>query len=217
MRAVNRMPVLALILVVLSVNVEAETRYVTSDWQVGLHADSQASSPVLKLVSAGTALEIIKTDNTSSFVRTQDGIEGWIDNSYLVEQSTAPVLSSSGDTGGDTSLEQQLKSERVRTGELQVQIAELRKHLGQTGGDNSLYEKIDQLAMEKKELEIQLARVLEGNVPEGVALPTVPDDEGFYNPRNLVISLVIALVAGVVAGLYLMDFIYRRRHGGFRI
>jgi hypothetical protein len=209
------------LLLLLTINAGAATRYVTSEWQVGLHADKLVTSPILKLVSIGTALEVVKTEDSTSFVRTPDGIEGWVDNSYLVDQPTTavPAVSSATDAGvtQDTSLEQQLKSERVRTGELQVELAELRKHLGQANDDKSLYEKIDQLAMEKKELEVQLAKILEGTVPEAAGVPPGPDPDSFYNFRNLLISLVVALIAGVIGGLYLMDFIYRRRHGGFRI
>lgn len=209
------------LLLLVAIHANAATRYVTSEWQVGLHADKLISSPILKLVPMGTALEVLKTEDSTSFVRSQEGIEGWIDNSFLVDQSVdgVPSASPAADPGAapDASLEQQLKSERVRTGELQVQLAELRKHLGQANDDKSLYEKIDQLAMEKKELEVQLARILEGTVPDSVDLPAGPDPDSFYNFRNLLIALVVALIAGVIGGLYLMDFIYRRRHGGFRI
>lgn len=216
-----RISTLVCLLLLPAFNASAATRYVTAEWQVGLHADKLATSPILKLVPTGSALEILKTEDSSSLVRATDGSEGWIDNSYLVDQVAVPAVTGSAASdpaaAPDSSLEQQLKSERVRTGELQVELAELRKHLGQSNDDKSLYEKIDQLSMEKKELEVQLAKILEGTVPEATGLPASPDPDNFYNLRNLLISLVVALIAGVIGGLYLMDFIYRRRHGGFRI
>lgn len=225
---------LLLLLVLAMLDAGAATVYVTSELQFGLHADKSSSSPILKLVPSGTALELIKTEGQASFVRTPDGSDGWIDSSYLVQQPVATVSSEQtgtalAETATDTlvtpegsepveTLEQQLKSERVRIGELQVQIAELRKRLGQDGSNDSLYEKIDQLAMEKKQLEVQLAQLVEGAGEQ--SLPPLSGNsgaEGLYNLRNTLIFVAVALVAGIIAGLYLMDFLYRRRHGGFRI
>jgi len=219
---------IAFLLVLLAGNAGAATVYVTSQLQFGLHADKSIGSAVIKLVPTGTPLELIKTEDSFSYVRTEDGTGGWIDNSYLTQE--VPVAAgfteispsqpaSAENTGDESSLEQQLKSERVRTGELQVQIAELRKRLGQDGSNDSLYAKIDQLAVEKKQLEVQLAQILEGNGPIGTVSRPVTDSGGggLYNLRNVLIALSVALVAGMIAGLYLMDFLYRRRHGGFRI
>jgi len=116
-------------------------------------------------------------------------------------------------------LEQQFKSERIKTGELQVQIAELRKRLGQGGGNHDeLYEKIDRLNMEKKQLEVQLARALEGNFQKDRNIDSPDSLSGDYlTPQNILIAIVVVLITGVIIGLYLMDFIHRRRHGGFRI
>ncbi len=115
-------------------------------------------------------------------------------------------------------LEQQFKSERARTGELQVQIAELRKRLGQGGSQDELYEKIDKLNMENKQLEIRLARALDGIYPEqGRSVVPGSVADSFLSTRNILIAIAAVLLIGIIFGLYLMDFIYRRRHGGFRI
>ena len=218
----QRIPGLLLLLFITG-NAAAETAYVTSQLQIGLHADKTISSPVVKIVATGTPLELIKTEDKLTFVRTADGVEGWVDNSYLTQNSTVslPGLAAEGiqpPSGGGGSLEQELKSERVKTGELQVQIAELRKRLGQNGNNDSLYEKIDQLTVEKKKLEIQMAQLLENaGQPAIELLPENAKAGSFYTPRNLLITLIVALIAGVIAGLYLMDYLYRRRHGGFRV
>ncbi len=213
-------------LVFIAITVCADTVYVTNRLQLGLHADKTDTSPIIALLDSGTALELIKSEDNLSYVHTADGMDGWVDSSYLLRDNPATAVPSGDEpapqvegSGTDqTTLEQQLKSERVKTGELQVQIAELRKRLGQDGSNDSLYEKIDQLAVEKKQLEIQLAQLLEGSnqltpVPNADSIEV----EGLYNPRNAIIAVVVSLIAGVIAGLYLMDFLYRRRHGGFRV
>lgn len=219
-------------MVLVCANSTAATVFVTSQLQFGLHADKSIGSPVIKLVPTGTPLELIKTEDTFSYVRTEDGTGGWIDNSYLTEDSpltpaesaASPQTPSEGQpqspavSGDEGTLEQQLKTERVRTGELQVQVAELRKRLGQDGTTDSLYEKIDQLAVENKQMEVRMAQLLEERgAPANVPRADNIGPDGLYNLRNMLITLAVALVAGIIAGLYLMDFIYRRRHGGFRI
>jgi uncharacterized protein YgiM (DUF1202 family) len=214
-------------LVIVAITVSADTVYVTNRLQLGLHADKTDGSPIILLLDSGTALELIKTEDNLSYVHAADGIDGWVDSSYLLQENPATAVPS-GDvpaplvgqsSGADqTTLEQQMKTERVKTGELQIQIAELRKRLGQDGSNDSLYEKIDQLAVEKKQLEIQMAQLLEGSnqltpVPNADSIAV----EGLYNPRNAIIAVVVSLIAGVIAGLYLLDFLYRRRHGGFRV
>jgi uncharacterized protein YgiM (DUF1202 family) len=223
---------LLLLLVLASANATAATVFVTSQLQFGLHADKSIGSPVIKLLPTGTPLELIKTEDTLSYVRTEDGTGGWIDNSYLTQDEpltpTDSVASpqtpsdvqqqSPAETGDGSTLEQQLKTERVRAGELQVQVAELRKRLGQDGTTDSLYEKIDQLAVEKKQMEVRMAQILEERGAPAAALrPDNTGPDGLYNLRNMLIALAVSLVAGIIAGLYLMDFLYRRRHGGFRI
>lgn len=213
----------SIMLLLVVCNAGAATVYVTNQLQFGLHADKTISSPVVKIVPTGTPLELVKSEDQLSYVRTADGVGGWLDNSYLTQEAPVgmPAQTTSDaqlQSDGANSLEQQLKSERVKTGELQVQIAELRKRLGQDGSNDSLYEKIDQLAVEKKQLEVQLAQLLEGSGrPSFELLPDNAGPEGFYNLRNMLITLAVALIAGIIAGLYLMDFLYRRRHGGFRV
>jgi SH3 domain protein len=225
----------------------AATVYVSDQLEVGLYTDKTVTSPIIKTVPVGTPLELIKTEETLSFVRTLDGVGGWIDNSYLSQtgtgvtqlrdaqarikileeslakaQQTISAVEAGTVAGVDAekfSLEQELKSERVKVGDLQAQLAELRKRLGQDSSNDSLYEKIDQLAVENKQLQIQLARLLEGaDLAEfGVQPAAAATGNSLLSLRNVLITLALTLIAGTGLGLYLMDLLNRRRHGGFRI
>ena len=234
-----------LILVAISISATAETQYVTDQLKVGLHTNKSVNSPIIKIITTGTPLEIIKVENNVSFVKEPVGASGWIDNSYLVKQGL-PATTKNAEArikaleeslskakqqnpagvnatltqlqNENTDLEQQYKSEKVRTGELQVELLELQKRRGDGGSNDSLYEKIDQLSRQNKQLEVQLAQILEGSGLEDweITLDDLIEDEPF-NWRNLLIFLSIALMAGMVLGIYLMDVINRRRHGGFRV
>jgi len=230
----------------ISASVSAQTVYVTDQLQIGLHADKAIDSPILKIVPTGTALVVVKAEEKMSFVNEPGGISGWIDNTYLITNepggnrlpeaeakiieleetlAKAEMKLAGIETGSMEAfvteidaLAQQLKSERIRAGDLQTELAELRKRLDQDNSNDSLYDKIDSLSVENRQLQIQLARILENGSPD---LPEMHasylDTRSFFTPRNMIIALVIVLIAGVVLGLYLMDVVIRRRHGGFRI
>lgn len=117
-------------------------------------------------------------------------------------------------------LQARLNEEKLKVGELQVQIAELRKRLGMDNEKESLYREIEQLNQKIKQLEIQLAQARD--VPEDVkkqqALAARGNSGlGGDNWQRLLIYLGFALIVGLVLGVYLMDAINRRRHGGFRV
>jgi len=230
-----------------SAGVAAQTVYVTDQLQIGLHADKVADSPIVKTIPTGTPLEVIKIEERMTFVREPGGTSGWADNTYLIKDepasnrlpqtqarmeqlegslSRAELKLSSVDTGSMeafenqiTLLEQQLKSERVNTAELQVELAELRKRLGQDNSNDSLYEKIDSLSVENRQLQIQLAQILEQGAPDLSTLYNnyTAGTQRYLTAGNIIIAMAIVLIAGVILGLYLMDIIIRRRHGGFRI
>jgi len=215
-----------------------EKAYVTREFKAGLHEEKAIDSAITTLVASGAALEIIKREDPLSFVRTADGVTGWIDNSYLVP--TAPTdtaelkqareradalerrvadlqkqLAEPGSrpAGAGPDLEQALKEERLRAGELQVQVTELRKRVGMTTDNAALYDRISDLEAENKQLEVAMSaapRAVAGapdGSPSGVRL-------GY---RSLAAWLALLLIAGFGGGIYLMDYLNRRRHGGFRV
>ncbi|MEX2523760.1 MAG: TIGR04211 family SH3 domain-containing protein [Gammaproteobacteria bacterium] len=117
-------------------------------------------------------------------------------------------------------LQARVNEEKLKAGELQVQIAELRKRLGMDNQKESLYREIEQLNQKTRQLEIQLARARD--VPEEVkkqqALAARGDSGlGSDNWKQLLVYLGIALIVGLMLGVYLMDVVNRRRHGGFRV
>lgn len=239
----------------------AEPVYITDELRAGLHEEKTLDSPIVKTVPSGTQLELIKREAKLSFVRDTDGATGWIDNSYLKQQSPANAqmqplkdknavlekqlaettqkleqinakLSDQANAGQaatalealkkqHASLQQQFKSERLKVGELQVQLAELRKRIGQDNSNASLYEQLAQLQRDKKNLQVQLAGALDNDqLSSPVATSNLVPDQQYQNMsgwRDLLTYLAIAATIGLAAGIYLMDYLNRRRHGGFRV
>jgi SH3 domain protein len=247
-------PACALLLVCAAAAAQTpEKVYVTRDFKAGLHEEKSVDSAITTLVSSGVALEVVKRENPLSFVRTADGVTGWIDNSYLVaapptddaelkqareradalERRAAELQKQIADletrpAGGggpadsnlyetlrkqNADLEQTLKEERLRAGELQVQVSELRKRIGMNSDNASLYDRIGELETENKQLQVSLAGAAAADggasnaAGSGVRM-------GF---RSIAAWLALVLVAGFGGGIYLMDYLNRRRHGGFRV
>jgi hypothetical protein len=222
-------------------------------FHAGLHQDKAADSPILKLVPAGATLQVLKREALTSLVRDSDGVQGWIDNSYLATE--APSESAQGQdqrkriedlerqlgqsrteltqlearfTGSgkasedfklaqqlkqqNQDLEQQLKQEKLRGGEAQVELTEVRKRIGMNSDTESLYQELAGLQAENKQLRI--------NVGEKVGA-AIASESGVMG-RNFDLSqfaatVVILLLLGLGGGVYLMDYLNRRRHGGFRV
>ena len=224
-------------------------------FRAGLHQDKTPDSPILKLVPAGATLQVLKREEPASLVRDADGVQGWIDNSYLaaeapvepsqgqdqrkrsveleqqLEQSRAEVaqmelrLNSSGKASEDfklaqqlkrqnQDLEQQLKQEKLRGGEAQVELTELRKRIGMNSDTESLYKELAGLQAENKLLRISVGEKVEGAAASAAGeMANDPD----FELSQFAATAAILLLMGFGGGVYLMDFLNRRRHGGFRV
>lgn len=226
--------------------VVAEPVYIDDKLMVGLHQDKSVDSPILKVLPGGTTLEIVRRDTPLSQVKDPGGSTGWIDNKYLTDAApgrtqlqtaldqiskleaeiaslksatvaTAPTRADDvvKITKENEELKQLLKSERLRIGELQTQTAELRNKLAKSnGGDSDLIEQLDTLTREKAELEKELGKIQTGAQP---SQEKVKLDIGEFDWKRMLISIAVSLLAGFIAGLLLLDWMNRRRHGGFRI
>lgn len=242
-------------LVCVALPTAAEDAFVGSKgFRAGLHQDKSTASPIVKLVPAGAALQVLKREAQVALVRDSEGVQGWIDNSYLaaeppaesadgqdlrkriesLEQQLAQAreeatrmearLDGSGKASEDyklaqqlrrqnQELEQQVNQEKLRTGELQVEITELRKRIGMNSDNESLYNEIAALQAENRKLRVAAGELAPGDGDAASAGPA----HGRLDLRAIAAYAVIVLLLGLGGGIYLMDYLNRRRHGGFRV
>ncbi len=226
------------ILLVLAVIVKAETVYVIDELKIGLHEDSSIDSPIIKLVASGTQMTVIERDNELVLVQGADGIRGWVNSKYLVTEKPGKSriieleknnealkkeiesLKTKTDTSKDNTdsqkvLEQQLNSERLKVGELQAQLADLRTNIAKIDDSGKLLNDIESLKQENQQLVAQL---------ESSGIEVVTDSnsmiENSFSIRNwkqFAITLLIVFLIGIASGIFLLDLYNRRRHGGFRV
>jgi SH3 domain protein len=178
----------------------AETAYVTDVLRLGIHAAPDTSDRAFDNLVSGTAVEVLERNTNYARVKLADGREGWVRSTYLV--TTAPAA--------------------ARIVELEAQVADLE------GAATAA--KTAQLAAEQ-----ELGRVTAQFQAETGSTATIEEtlerltaenrtyEERFESYRHalpllwVVVAGVVALVAGFLAGLWWLDALIRRRHGGFRV
>ncbi len=211
-------------------SVHAETNYVIDELRVGLHKDGTTESPIVKIVPSGTALEVLGRQGDLVKVREPDGEEGWVHKRYLIntepdntrmlelqQRNTAlekklQQKQAAANTGDSKELERQLDSERLKVGELQAQLADLKARIG-ASDNGELLEELERLRQANNDLVAQLAMA-------GVDMPAESSPAEVISASNwklIAVSLACLFALGVASGAFLLDYLNRRRHGGFRV
>lgn len=113
--ALRTVAYLLLVLLLPAVGVSETMRYITDDFVLPLRKGSDATFRILKMLRTGTPVAVLeKGTNGWTRVRTQDGVEGWIENQYLLD--APPARSVAG----------QYQEERAR---LLQEVTQLKSHL----------------------------------------------------------------------------------------
>lgn len=108
-------------------------------------------------------------------------------------------------------LKQQINSDKLKSGELQAKLAELRNKISQSQdnnkGDQELTEQIGLLSEHNTQLQTQMEQLTKGS------------DDTLASLQNLNIMIItgILFLAGLIIGMILMDRRIRNRHGGLRL
>lgn len=178
----------------------AETAYVTDMLRLGLHhADDTSDAPFETLLS-GTALEVLERTVFYARVRTPDGAEGWVKSAYLVSEEPP----------------------RARLNALEARVAELEAE-AQAAEAASAAAILDAERMTK-----EAAASLAATEANRERLARLERDNAEYERRLAGgrgrvplawagAALAVALGAGIALGIWWLDAVIRRRHGGYRV
>ena len=207
----------------------AEVAYVTDEVNIGLHKEPTNESPIIKLVPSGTELNIIERENDLIHVEEPEGVRGWINTQNALNNKPGKTKineleitnkelhkkietleKKSTELISQGELEKKLNSERLKVGELQVELTNIKSRAGNIQTSDKLLTDIEQLKHANKQLIDQL---------ESAGINR-KNSLGSIKPENESSSFSIFLIIfifGIVSGLFILDYINRRRHGGFRI
>jgi len=178
----------------------AETAYVTDVLRLGMHQAPDTSDKPFENLVSGTPLEVLERNSSYAHVRLPDGREGWVKGTYLVtdKPAAARVLELEAQLGGFESAAAAAKTAQTAA---EDQLASLRSELqSTTGSAESVRETIARLESENQ-AHLERLETYRHTLPLAWVAP----------------GLVVSLVAGFLAGLWWLDALIRRRHGGFRV
>lgn len=196
----SRLASLSLALAVWTAGAAAETVYVTDSLRLGLHTAADTSDRPFDNLVSGTVLEVLERNPSYAKVRLPDGREGWVKAMYLEDEkpAAARVLELEAKIAG---LDEAVAAAKSAQTAAEQELAGLRSELkATTGSAESVQETIERLQAENRAHEERLENY-RYTLPLVWVLP----------------ALVVALVAGFLAGLWWLDALIRRRHGGFRV
>ena len=72
--------------------VDAKTQYVSDELVITLRAGMGNEYKIIKMLTAGTPLEIIEENQQYLKVRTQDGQEGWVLKQFITSETPKPKI-----------------------------------------------------------------------------------------------------------------------------
>ena len=221
--------ILAITICITSVVVHAEVAYVTDKIKIGLHQEASNESPIIKLVPSGTKLNIIERENDLIYAEEPEGVRGWINSQNILnskpgrtkvieletvnkelEKKILTLQNESEKSISNEELEKKLNTERLKVGELQVELTNIKSKAGNIESNDKLLADINHLKNANKQLINQLES-------SGIVSDENGNQISSKNSSLKFISFMIIFIFGIIGGILILDFINRRRHGGFRV
>jgi SH3 domain protein len=178
----------------------AETAYVTDVLQLGIHAAADTSDRAFDNLVSGTAVEVLERNSGYARVKLADGREGWVRSTYLV--TTAPAATRIAELETQVAnLESAATAAKAAQSTAEQELRRVTTQFqAETGSTATIEETLERLQAENLEYEQRFESYR-------YALPL----------RWVAVAGVVVLVAGFLAGLWWLDALIRRRHGGFRV
>ena len=193
--------------------INAETKYVTDDLKLALHAQEGSKGELLQRLQSGTKLEVLEENGLFAKVRTPDGTVGWTKAGFLMTDKPARARVIELEQV-QAQLEKDLQESQAQLAESKKLAGELRAEKIQSALELAGFKEdktknadlIEQVRKENEALQERL-QSLKGRLPSEWSIPL---EWGLFGAAAF-------LVVGILAGFALFDWLSRRRHGGIRI
>ena len=196
----NRKLLAAALLAVWAGAAGAETAYVTDILRLGLHQAQDTSDRAFRTLVSGAELEVVERVPNYARVRTTDGQVGWVKSAYLVADKPA----------------------QLRVAEVEAEIDRIRSELSSAEEARLAAEQTTQQlntemrssADSAEAIQDTLARLKQENSSYENRLETY---RGSVPLTWVAAALLVTLIGGFIGGMAWIDYLSRRRHGGFRV
>ena len=81
----KRVLIFITLLISITTQVLAEKRYVTDRILLGIHAEADETSTLIKSVPSGTELDVLETAEGFIKIKLEDGTEGWVSTGFVMK------------------------------------------------------------------------------------------------------------------------------------
>jgi uncharacterized protein YgiM (DUF1202 family) len=171
-----------------------DTVYIKERMTAAIRAEQVPDSAVVGRVQTGTGLELLEQGSEFTKVRTTDGVEGWVANSYITRDKPAAMRILAAET--------RLKAAQVENNRLKKQVTSLEQRLK---------------AAEASAAAVQQAATQSAEPATGPA-PVENTRPAMIAPDLLWLAISFAmLVTGFVGGVVWLRERTRRKLGGMHI
>lgn len=210
-----------------------EEAYVIDRLLIGVHKDKDLESEIVKVLPTGTKVQVLQREKGIAQVRGPEGDTGWVDAGYLMRERPAAQVAEA--------LEGKNKALAAELAALKAELVDRQGAVGGNGeaasaeaspGKGAALPDPDPahaLAQERSKveaLEAELAalrsdpgrtqnpgaRGAGGEQPLAATGPLAA-----LSPITFGMAVALLLTVGFAAGVYVTDYLQRRRHGGFRV
>lgn len=196
------------LLLCMSAQAMAETRYVTDILQLSLYEEINSKGKLLERLNSGTELELLETSGLYARVRTQQGVEGWTKLGFLITEKPARAQLADLQTENEA-LRQQLDARQKDLDATKEELARV------TDNEGKAYAEMAQRLENAESTAADVARLQAENDSLRGQLSS---DDALQIPVNwALIAAGVSLILGMIAGIALFDYRSRKRHGGYRI
>ena len=225
----------------------ADRAYVIDKLLVGIYETEDLNSTIVKIISTGTELEVIQKTDQLALVIDPTGAKGWIDKSYLMAEPTSEIILNklikentknvtsnpktvgSGETlatlkKSNTQLKAKLagvlpeaKKCESKLSILEKESIQMRQELSTECSSIDSYAtwtKNDYMAIESA-LEKANLRIKEQDLIKNAKINLEVVIQHYWIPLMILVMLIAGAAFG--AGVYLLDVMSRKRHGGYRL
>lgn len=180
--------------------VQAETAYITDNLRLGLHEAPDTSDRAMQMLESGQELEILSRDRNYANVRLPNGVEGYVEATYLVDDKPAKLI---------------VAETQNKIGILESETAVTKAAFAAPAQTIQRLE--EEISASKQVLAENEAAV----VTLSIELSDHRDRQDQYKyslPYKWVGgAMLVCLLVGFIGGLWWVDLRSRRRHGGMRI
>ncbi len=218
MRKIQILLASMLIPVLMPTTVMAETIYVGDHLIITIRSGKGTQYQIIKTAPSGTKLELLEeTDEGYAFIRTPDGIEGWVRTQYLSKEPIARHLLEKAQgklarlTEQNGKLRAEVKTLREKTSTLSAENKDL------SGSSKSLdaeLNRLKQVAARPIQLENENRKLQQSNVTLEKEIQLLGQENQVLKDRSQrewFIAGALVLLGGLVIGLIIPKIRWKKR------